>query len=153
MKSSTARLVLPLLAGVLLASCSVVHGIQAQNTARRQLVDAYAGQPVSHITYMGVHPGLIAISKNQLVTWTDFTQAHAYVITVGKGCPDLYLRGGVLTSTGDQVWAHSDHVLAGEGCEVQKIQPVDWLRVQDELSRLPQSGRDALPAEAGVRGG
>ncbi|MGH8287893.1 MAG: DUF6491 family protein [Steroidobacteraceae bacterium] len=157
MKHSRALRILGLLsAAALLASCSVVRTMEWQRTTRHALLDADAGKPVTHITYLKVGPGrLVAVSANQLVTWTDFTQLHAYLITVGNGCPDLYLNGAYVTSTGDEVWARSDHVIAAGlfRCDIQTIQPVDWLRVQRELSRLEQSGRHALPSDATVRSG
>jgi hypothetical protein len=149
------RLVWPLAAVGLLASCSVVRTMDWQHTTRHALVDAYAGKPVTHITYLSVGPGMLAISANQLVTWTDFSQADAYLITVGKGCPDLYLNGAHVTATGNQVWARSDHVIAAGlfRCDIQSIRPVDWLKVQRELSRLDQAGEHALPGDAATRRG
>jgi hypothetical protein len=96
--------------------------------------------------------GLLAISANHLLTWTGFTQAHAHLITTGKGCANLYATGAHVTSTGNQVWAHSDHVFAGRTCEIRTIQTVDWLRVQRDLTRLAQEGQHALPGDATVRG-
>jgi Family of unknown function (DUF6491) len=152
--STGSRLVWPLLGAVLLAACSVVRTMEWRNDTRHALLNAYAGKPVSHITYLKVDPGVVAVSANQLVTWTDFTQADAYLITVGKGCPDLNLNGAYVTSTGNEVWAHSDHVRAGVGsCGIRAIQPVDWLRVQRELSRLKDSRRQALPQDETTRGG
>ena len=137
----------------LLASCSVVRTIEQQDTARHTLLDAYAGKPVDRISFLlTAGPGGGAISANQLVTWTDFTQAHAYLITVGKGCPDLYLAGALhLTSTGDVVRADSDHVIAeGFVCPIRTIQPVDYLRVQRDVGRQ-QVGQKALPNAVTVR--
>jgi Family of unknown function (DUF6491) len=145
-----------LCAAALLASCSVVRTMQWQKTTRHELLDASAGKPVTHITYVNVRPGTgTTISANQLVTWTDFTQAHAYLVTVGKGCPDLYLNGAYVTSTGDEVWARSDHVIAAGlfRCDIQTIQPVDWLKVQRDLGRMRPAGRDALPSDVRTRGG
>ena len=142
----------PLIAAALLASCSVVRTMGWWDTTRQTLLDAYAGEPVTHITYLEAGPGLLAISATQLVTWTDFTQAHAYLITVGEGCANLYTTGAHVTSTGNQVWAHADHVFAGGACEIETIQPVDWLRVQRELARLDQAGQPTLPGNAATRG-
>lgn len=142
-------------AAALLASCSVVRTMEWQKTTRHALLDASAGKPVSHITYVDVAPGTGAtISANQLVTWTDFTQSHAYLITVDKGCPDLYLNGAHVTSTGDQVWAHSDHVIAAGlfRCRIKAIQPVDWLKVQRDVAQMTPAGERPLPTGASVRG-
>lgn len=143
-------------AAALLASCSAVRTMEWQKTTRQALLDANAGKPVSHITYVDVRPGVgTTISANQLVTWTDFTQTHAYLVTVGKGCPDLYLNGAYVTSTGDEVWAHVDHVIAAGvfRCDIQTIQPVAWLKVQRDLGRMPPEGQRALPSDVSIRGG
>lgn len=143
-------------AAALLASCTVIQTMEWQKTTRQALLDANAGKPVSNITYVDVRPGTgTTISANQLVTWTDFTQAHAYLVTVGKGCPDLYLDGAYVTSTGDEVWAHADHVIAAGlfRCDIQTIQPVDWLKVQRDLGRMSPEGQHALPNDVGIRGG
>jgi Family of unknown function (DUF6491) len=140
----------------LLAACSVVQTMEWQNATRHALLDAHAGKPVSHITYVDVRPGTgTTISANQLVTWTDFTQTHAYLVTVGKGCPDLYLNGAYVTSTGDQVWAHADHVIAAGlfRCDIQTIQPVDWLKVQRDLGRMAPEGQHALRNDVNTLGG
>jgi Family of unknown function (DUF6491) len=145
-----------LVAAALLASCSVVRTMEWQKTSRHALLDADAGKPVSHITYVDVRPGTgTTISANQLVTWTDFTQAHAYLITVGKGCPDLYLHGAYVTSTGDEVWARSDHVIAAGlyRCDIQSIRPVDWLKAQLDLGRMAQPGERSPSGDATTQGG
>jgi hypothetical protein len=153
MKRFTAfRLVWPLIAAALLASCSVFQTMASRDGARQSLADAHAGKPVSHITYLEMDPGLLAISATQLVTWTDFTQAHAYLITVGKGCANLYTTGARVTSTGNQIWAHADHVFAGGACEIETIQPVDWLGVQRELARMDRSGEYTSTTDATTRG-
>lgn len=126
----------------LLASCTAVRTMEWQKTSRQALLDASAGKPVSHITYVDVPPGTgTTISANQLVTWTDASQTHAYLVTVGNGCPDLYLSRAHVTSRGDEVWAHADHIIAAGlfRCDIRTIQPVDWLRAQRDLARIPDA--------------
>lgn len=157
MKHSKALALVGLLgAAALLASCSVIRTMEWQKTTRDALLDANAGKPISHITYVDVRPGAaIAISANQLVTWTDFTQTRAYLVTVGVGCPDLYLNRAYVTTTGDEVWARADHVIAAGvfRCDIRAIQPVDWLKVQRDLERMSLQDQRALPSGAGIQGG
>lgn len=157
MKRSKVFALLGLLsAAALLASCSTFRTMEWQKTTRQSLLDASAGTPVSHITYLDVRPGTgTTISANQLVTWTDFTQTHAYLITVGKGCPDLYLNGAYVTSTGDEVWVHADHVIAAGvfRCDIRTIQPVAWLKVQRDLGRMSPGDQHALSSNVSIRGG
>jgi hypothetical protein len=155
------RLVGPLIAAALLASCSVVRTAEWQNTTRHALLDAYAGKPVTHITYLLPRYArtLEVVSANQLVTW-PFRQAHAYLITVGKGCPDLRSTGVSIISPGGDVWAHFDDVLIFDynpgqpnACEIQTIQPVDLLRVQRDLGRMKPAGRQLMPSDVTTRSG
>jgi Family of unknown function (DUF6491) len=148
--SASFGLISLLIAATQLASCSVVRTMAQQHTRQRALLEAYAGRPVGQTGFLAVRPGAVTISDNQLVTWTDFTQTHAYLITVGSGCPNLYLSRAVLvTSLGDVVRADSDHVFAqGYVCPIKTIQPVDYLKVQHELWR----GRNTLPGDAAIRG-
>jgi Family of unknown function (DUF6491) len=148
MKHSKSFRIVPLLiAAALLTSCSIFGSMAQHDAAEHTLLNAYAGRPVSQIVYLAVSPGARTVSDDQILTWTDFTQAHAYLITVGRGCPNLYLAGGVhMTSTGNVVRANSDHVVAeGFVCPIKTIQPVDFLRVQRELAREELAGQDGSP--------
>jgi hypothetical protein len=152
--SKSFRILSLLIAATLLASCSIFGGMVQHDAAEHTLLNAYAGEPVNQIVYLAVKPGARPISHYQILTWTDFTQAHAYLITVGKGCPDLYLAGAVhMTSTGNVVRANSDRVIAeGFVCPIKTIQPVDFLRVQRELARQELAGRNTLPNDVTGRG-
>ena len=141
MKHSTSFPIASLLvAAALLASCSTIRTMKQRQAAEHALLNTYAGKPVGRTGFLNVHPGAVTIWKDQLVTWTDFTQRNAYLITVGNGCPDLYLAGTVfVTSLGDVVRADSDHVFAnGFVCPILAIQPVDFLKVQHDLWRHEQ---------------
>lgn len=60
-----------------------------------------------------------------------------------------------VTSTGDEVWARSDHVIVAGvfRCDIQTIRPVDWLKVQREVARMTPDGQHPLRSNESVQGG
>jgi Family of unknown function (DUF6491) len=133
MKQSKSFRILGLLAGTaLLASCAA---LQRQDATEHARFDAYAGKPVAQFTWLTSQHGTSAISKNQLVVWTDINRP--YLITVVQPCPDLMLANGIaITSTIDTVHARADYVIArGFHCEIQTIQPIDYLAMRRAIRR------------------
>jgi hypothetical protein len=129
---SSLRSAWPLLAAALLASCSGIP-LKQREAAERSRLEAYAGRPVEHFTWLTHYNGWEPISPDQLVVWTDINDA--YLITVFHPCTDLmFARRIELTSSGDTVYAHFDAVKAqGWRCMINTIQPVDYLRMQHDL--------------------
>ncbi|MGH8289669.1 MAG: DUF6491 family protein [Steroidobacteraceae bacterium] len=128
MKQSKAFRILGLLVGTsLLASCAT---LQRQDATEHARFDTYAGKPVAQFTWLTSQHGASAISRNQLVAWTDINRP--YLITVVQPCPDLMLANGIaITSTIDTVHAHADYVIArGFHCEISTIQPIDYLAMR-----------------------
>lgn len=121
-----------LLAAGLLASCSGIP-LKQREAAERSRFEAYAGKPVDHFTWLTHYEGWEPISPDQLVVWTDINRP--YLITVGRPCTDLmFARRIGLTSTADSVYTHFDFVHAdGWQCMIQKIQPVDYLRMEHDV--------------------
>jgi hypothetical protein len=142
MKSSKSIRIAGLLtAAALLASCA---GLARQDAALAARYNAYAGQPVDHFTWMLQHRGWAAINSNQLIAWSDANSP--YLITVIQPCPDLMLNAGGITSTLDEVHAHTNYVIAdGRHCEIQTIRPIDCPRMQRDLQqRQADAGRPTL---------
>jgi hypothetical protein len=132
MRQSKSLRALGLLTGAtLLASCA----LQRQDAAEHARFNSYAGKPVAQFIWITPQHGRAAISRNQLVAWTDINRP--YLITVEQPCPDLMLAGGIgITSTIDTVRAHTDYVIAqGFHCEIRSIQPVDYLALQRAIPR------------------
>ena len=127
-----------LVAAALLASCSGIP-LKQREAAERDRFEAYAGKPVDHFTWLTHYEGWEPISKNQLVVWTDINRA--YLITVFPPCTDLmFARRIGLTSTADTVYAHFDSVRAeGWRCTIDTIQPVDYLRMEQDMRRQHQA--------------
>lgn len=127
-------------AAALLVSCSGIRALDQQDAAEHARFDAYAGKPVSQFTWITLNRSTQPIWTNQLVAWTDINQA--YLITVAQPCPNLMLADYVvISSTGETVSARADHVSArGRTCEIQTIQPVDYLRVRQAAQQHGQIG-------------
>jgi hypothetical protein len=137
-----------LVAGALLAACSGIP-LKQREAAERARFEAYAGKPVDHFTWLTRYDGWEPISRNQLVVWTDINRA--YLITVAPPCTDLmFARRIGLTSSADTVYAHFDAVRAeGWRCIIDKIQPVDYRRMQQDLRRQHEAEKQARSKPSG----
>lgn len=134
--SKSIRIAGLLAAAALLASCA---GLERQDAAQAARYNAYAGQPVEHFTWLIQHRGWAAISDNQLIAWSDAN--NPYLITVVQPCPNLWFHAAGITSTLDEVHAHTNYVLAaGRHCAIETIRPIDYSRMQHELQRQADAG-------------
>ncbi|HZT04142.1 MAG TPA: DUF6491 family protein [Steroidobacteraceae bacterium] len=131
-----------LVAAALLASCSGIP-LKQREAAERSRFEAYAGKPVDHFTWLTHYDGWEPISHYQLVVWTDINRA--YLIRVFPPCTDLmFARRIGLTSTADTVYAHFDAVRAdGWRCQIDTIQPVDYLKMKRDLRQQQQAAKEA----------
>lgn len=131
-----------LVAAALLAACSGIP-LKQREDAERARYEAYAGQPVSHFTWLTRYEGWEPIAPNQLVVWTDISQA--YLITVFHPCTNLmFARRIGLTSSADTVYAHFDTVRAdGWRCIIDTIRPVDYRRMQRDLKQQREAAKQA----------
>ncbi|MGH8294866.1 MAG: DUF6491 family protein [Steroidobacteraceae bacterium] len=128
-----------LAAAVLLASCAGVRTLPQQDAAQHARFNAYAGAPVNEFMWVASHRGRSAIWTNQVVAWANINRP--YLLTVAQPCPNLMLANGIrITSTMNTVRARTDYVIArGRHCEIQKIQPVHYLRMQRDLRQKRQA--------------
>ncbi|HEX5463053.1 MAG TPA: DUF6491 family protein [Steroidobacteraceae bacterium] len=139
--SASIRIAGLLAATALLASCA---GLERQDAAQAARYNAYAAQPVDHFTWLIQHRGWTAISDNQLIAWADANRP--YLITVVQPCPNLWFDASGITSTQDEVSAHTNFVLsAGRFCEIQSIRPIDYSRMQRDLQRQADAGPKTRP--------
>ena len=138
-----------LAAAALLASCSGIP-LKQRDAAERNRFEAYAGKPVDHFTWLTHYDGWQPISPDQLVVWTDINRA--YLITVFHPCTNLmFARRIGLTSTADTVYTHFDFVHAeGWKCMISTIQPVDYLRMQQDLRKQRAAEKKNPPPKAGT---
>jgi hypothetical protein len=119
----------------LLGACSSIP-LKEREEAERARIEAYAGQPVDHFTWLGRYDGWKALSGDEALVWT--TPDKAYLIKVFTPCEDLRFASTIgLTSTLDTVYSHGlDYLkVRGERCPIEQIRPVDYGRLQAELRR------------------
>ena len=143
--SKSIRIAGLLAAAALLTSCA---GLARQDAAQAARYNAYAGQPVDHFTWLIQHRGWTAISDNQLIAWADANSP--YLITVVEPCPNLWFDARGITSTQDEVRAHTNFVLsAGRFCQIQSIRPIDYRRMQHEQQRQADAAKTPDPDARG----
>lgn len=129
-----------LAAAALLVSCAAMD---APDSARAARYNAYAGQPVDHFTWLDQHRGWAAISSDQLIAWSSFNAP--YLVTVVQPCPNLWFNARGITSTLDDVYTHTNYVLAaGRRCEIRSIRPIDYARMQRD-QRPRQADAEQAP--------
>ena len=134
-RRNTSRIALLLGLIALLAACSSIP-LQQHEPVQRARIDAYAGQPVDHFTWVGRYEGWHPLGHDEALVWT--TAQKAYLIKVGSPCTDLRRAAHIgLTSTLDTVYSRGlDYVkVRGERCAIKEIRPVDYGRLQADLRR------------------
>ncbi|HKT73441.1 MAG TPA: DUF6491 family protein [Steroidobacteraceae bacterium] len=116
---------------IVLMGCSGIPRRSDNETLQRY--QAYAGEPVDRITYLGRYDGWVALGRYDLVVWT--TLNDAYLITVLPPCENLPFANRIgLTSTAGQVSARFDNVLVrGWKCRIKEIRPVDYKRLRQDM--------------------
>jgi hypothetical protein len=128
----------------LLAACSSIS-LREREMAERARIEAYAGQPVDHFTWLGRYWGWKPLSKDQALVWT--TPDRGYLVKVEAPCEDLRFANHIgLTSTLHTVYSRGlDYVkVRGWRCPIKEIRPVDYGRLQADLRRERQmQGRQA----------
>jgi len=124
----------------LLASCSSISLNGSERVERTEL-EAYAGQPVDHFTWLGDYQGWKPVSADEALVWT--TPTKAYLIKVSPACEDLRSASRIgLTSTLHTVYARKqDYVkVRGERCPIAQIRPVDYGRLQANVAKTDARG-------------
>lgn len=127
----------------LLAACSSIS-LRAHENVERARIEAYAGQPVDHFTWLGRYWGWKPISKDQALVWT--TPNQGYLVKVTAPCDDLrFVDHIALTSTLHTVYSRGlDYVkVRGWRCPIKEIRPVDYGQFQVDLRHQEQMQRAA----------
>jgi uncharacterized protein DUF6491 len=128
------RIALLFCIAALLAACSSIS-LKEREQAELARIAAYAGQPVDHFTWLGRYDGWKPIGKEEALVWTS--PDKAYLIKVAP-CEDLRFASHIgLTSTLHTVYSRGlDYVrVRGSRCPIKQIRPVDYGRLQADLSR------------------
>ncbi|HEU4624314.1 MAG TPA: DUF6491 family protein [Steroidobacteraceae bacterium] len=138
-KRQTLRGVWLLGALALLAGCSSIP-LKEREQAERARVEAYAGQPIDHFTWLGRYDGWKPLGPQEALVWT--TPSRAYLIKVQQPCEDLRFATHIgLTSTLHTVYSRGlDYVkVRGWRCPIEEIRPVDYGRLQADLRKERQT--------------
>ena len=151
---NAARVALLLGVVALLAACASIP-LKEREQAERARVEAYAGQPVDHFTWVGRYDGWKALSRDEALVWT--TPDKAYLIKVAEPCEDLRSAARIgLTSTLNTVYSRGLDYLKVRGwrCAITQIRPVDYGRLQADARREGEvqrasAERGASPSETG----
>jgi hypothetical protein len=94
----------------------------------------YAGEPVKSF-YMNDLDGWNAVSKNQLVVWTDINKA--YLLNVTGYCPDLLYANAIgLTSTANTVDKFEKVLVGRDRCFINEIRPLDTKQMKEDRKLL-----------------
>jgi hypothetical protein len=139
----------------LLAACSSIS-LKEREQAERARIEAYAGQPVDHFTWLGRYDGWKPIGKEEALVWTS--PDKAYLINVAPPCEDLRFATRIgLTSSLHTVYSRGlDYVrVRGWRCPIKQIRPVDYGRLQADLrrERTMQDAQSEDASKAGSRTG
>ena len=85
--------------------------------------EPYIGEPIHSFTAFR-QQSWQPISRNQLILWTNMS--NAYLLTISNNCPDLMFSNSVSVSSTASSISTLDHVnVRGDRCLIQKIQPID----------------------------
>ena len=104
----------------------------------------YAGEPVKSF-YMNELDGWNAISKTQLVVWTDINKA--YLLNVTGYCPDLmYVNAIGLTSTGSTVDKFEKVLVGRDRCFINEIRPLDTKQMKEDRKLLREQMKKPIEA-------
>ena len=104
----------------------------------------YAGEPVKSF-YMNDLDGWNAISKTQLVVWTDINKA--YLLNVTGYCPDLmYVNAIGLTSTGSTVDKFEKVLVGRDRCFINEIRPLDTKQMKEDRKLLREQMKKPIEA-------
>ena len=129
-------------APALLAACSGIP-LKEREQEERDRFQAYAGEPVDHITWLGRFDSWEPIGRHELVVWTGVNEA--YLIKVAPPCEDLQFANRIgLTSTASTVSSRFDFVkVRGWKCQIEEIRPVDYKRMRQDLRKELQEAKAA----------
>jgi len=132
----------------LLTACSSIP-LKEREQAERARIEAYAGQPVDHFTWIGRYHGWKPVGRDEALVWT--TPNRAYLIKVQRPCEDLRFAHRIaITSTLHTVYSRGlDFVkVRGWRCPIEEIRPVDYGRLRADL-RAEKGTREARADDEG----
>ena len=108
----------------------------------------YAGEPVKSF-HMYNFDGWSAVSKDQLVVWTDLNKA--YLLSINGYCPDLQFANAIaVTSTANTVDKFEKVIVGKDRCFINEIRPLDTKQMKADRKMLREQMKKpgAAPPDA-----
>jgi hypothetical protein len=137
----------------LLCGCASMMSANQAAAERSDRFAAYAGQPIDHFVWLGRFDSWQALGKNELVVFTN--PSEAYILKVWAPCDmNLAFTRVGLTSSGGAVYARTDSVTVdapGTGrwtCPIEEIRKVDYRQMRADLRAEAQANRAARESSA-----
>jgi len=132
----------------LLAACAsgIPHHQDEQQVRDRYA--AYAGPPVKSFTWLGRYDGWEALGKDELVLFTN--PSEAYLLKVWPPCDLRFVVNRIgLTTTGSTVYSGLDSVIVDSAppgrwrCPISEIRPIDYKRMRADMRAQAQARKAA----------
>jgi hypothetical protein len=134
----------------LLAACGGIP-LHESDSELRDRYNAYAGEPIDRLTWLGRFDSWQPIGRYELVVVANVSDA--YLIRVAPPCQNLQFANRIgLTSTAGSVSSRFDSVLVGqwpggrERCQIEEIRKVDYRRMKADMRLDAQHAREAQAA-------
>ena len=132
----------------LLAACASGIPYHQDEQQVRDRYTAYAGPPIQSFTWLGRYDGWEALGKDELVVFTN--PSEAYLLKVWPPCDLRFVVNRIgLTSTGSTVYARLDSITVDSGptgrwrCPISEIRRVDYKRMRADLRAQAQAQKAA----------
>jgi hypothetical protein len=132
----------------LLAACAsgIPHHQEEQQVRDRYA--SYAGPPIQSFTWLGRYDGWEALGKDELVLFTNPSQA--YLLKVWPPCDLRFVINRIgLTATGSTVYSGLDSVIVDSSatgrwrCPISEIRPIDYKRMRADMRAQAQAQKAA----------
>jgi len=114
----------------LLAACASGIPLHQSDQQVRDRYNAYAGEPIDHLTWLGRYDGWEPIGRYELVVFTGVNDA--YLLKVMPPCENLQFANRIgISSTTGTVYSRLDSVIAGQWrCPIAEIRKIDYQRMK-----------------------
>jgi hypothetical protein len=150
MRHRVFRFAAPAALSALLAACSGIP-LHESDAEVRDRFNAYAGEPIDHLTWLGRFDSWQPVGRYELVVFTS--PSDAYLLKVAPPCENLQFANRVgVTSTGSSVSSRFDSVIVGrwpgwrDRCQIEEIRKVDYRRMRADMRLDAQRSREAKAA-------
>jgi hypothetical protein len=134
----------------LLAACGGIP-LHESDSEVRDRFNAYAGEPIDHLTWLGRFDSWQPVGRYELVVFTS--PSEAYLLKVAPPCQNLQFANRIgVTSTGGSVSSRFDSVLVGQWpgghdrCQIEEIRKVDYRRMSADMRLDAARAREAKAA-------